>query len=75
MKSVDNLIFSLESKGSSCSFTEGTDGWETGLNVLECNNSREFIDKIWNHPRTQAFRNHLEKCVYSGCESCPIYEI
>lgn len=75
MKSVDNLIFSLESKGSSCSFTEGTEGWKNGLNVLECNNSQEFIDKIWNHPRTVEFRENLINSVYNGCRSCPIYDI
>lgn len=84
--SVAKMVSSCESSRESsyinyrgeyfpCSFTEGTEGWENGLNVLECNNSQEFIDKIWNHPRTQAFRDHLEKCVYSGCKSCPIYEI
>ena len=58
-----------------CSFTEGTEGWETGINVLECNSTQDFIDKVWNNPRTIEFRNNLIKNVCNGCRSCPIYDI
>lgn len=58
-----------------CSFTEGTQGWEKGLNVLECNSPQDFINKIWNHPRTETFRNRLLEEVYNGSKSCPIYSI
>ena len=58
-----------------CSFTEGTEGWEKGINVLECNSTQDFIDKVWNNPRTVEFRNNLIKNVCNGCRSCPIYDI
>ena len=58
-----------------CSFTEGTEGWETGLSVLNCEN---FVDNIWNNPRTVEFRNKLietKKNNKFGCRNCPIYTI
>lgn len=58
-----------------CSFTEGTEGWEKGINVLECNSPEDFINKVWNNPRTIEFRNKLISEVCNGCKSCPIYEV
>lgn len=83
---VKNYIEACESSLSSsytnsygeyfpCSFTEGTEGWEEGINVLECNSTQDFIDKVWNNPRTVEFRNNLIKTVCNGCRSCPIYDI
>lgn len=51
-----------------CSFTEGTPGWETGLDVLHCN---DFITDIWNNPKTLLFR---EKLLMNN-RHCPIYNI
>ena len=51
-----------------CSFTPSTPGWETGINVLEC---EDFIKDVWNNPRTIAFRNKL---IANDC-NCPIYKI
>ena len=58
-----------------CSFTEGTKGWEKGINALECNSTEDFINKVWNNPRTVKFRNKLISDVCNGCRSCPIYDI
>lgn len=58
-----------------CSFTEGTKGWEKGLSVLKCNN---FVKDIWNHEKTENFRNKLletKKNNKFGCRNCPIYKI
>ena len=51
-----------------CSFTEGTKGWETGIDVVNCNN---FVDDVWNNSRIQNFREML---LLNG-RSCPIYNI
>lgn len=51
-----------------CSFTEGTYGWESGLDVLNCN---DFIKDIWNNPKTVKFRNTL----LLNNRHCPIYTI
>jgi MoaA/NifB/PqqE/SkfB family radical SAM enzyme len=63
-----------------CSFTENSKGWETGLNVLTCEN---FAKDIWNNERVVAFRNSLisssSKCINCKsqkiCRSCPIYDV
>lgn len=51
-----------------CSFTEGTEGWETGLDVVGCEN---FIDDIWNHEKTKEFRKKL----LDKNRNCPIFEV
>lgn len=63
-----------------CSFTEGEDGWETGLDVLACD---DFIQDVWEHPRTLGFRYNLlsttQGCTgcknQSICRSCPVFDI
>lgn len=60
-----------------CSFTENwvEGGWEqtAGINVLEAEN---FIDDVWMHPRTVAFRNALigNKDI-QGCRNCPAFAV
>ena len=52
-----------------CSFTEGTDGWETGLTIKD-----DFMKEIWFHNRTQKFGDSVKKC--RSCNiGCPIYTI
>ena len=61
-----------------CSFTEGEGEWETGLDVLTCN---DFMKDIWNNPKTQLFRGELMAppvgcvgCVsQSICRVCPTF--
>lgn len=85
-KEVSNCVERCESTLSSsyinvdgeyfpCSFTEGTEGWERGIDVLTCKNTEEFIDKVWNNPRTEEFRKKLIEEVYDGCRNCPIYNV
>lgn len=73
--SRESAYISTDGEYFPCSFTEGTEGWEEGINVLECNSTQDFIDKVWNNPRTVEFRNNLIKTVCNGCRSCPIYDI
>lgn len=62
-----------------CSFTEGTPGWETGIDVPS---ARDFLSGVWHHPRLEAWRSNLIKSAdgcscdkKSGCRACPIYDI
>jgi hypothetical protein len=48
-----------------CSFTEGEGEWETGLDVLHC---QDWDHDIWNHPRSLLF--HSESCG-SAKSLCP----
>jgi MoaA/NifB/PqqE/SkfB family radical SAM enzyme len=77
----ESTLFSsyINAKGEffPCSFCEGTPGWETGINVIEC---KDFIKDIWMSERVISFRNKLIesskkcKCKFSeGCRSCQIY--
>lgn len=54
-----------------CSFTEGQPGWETGIDVLGCD---DFVKDVWKHPRAEEWRNRLlgstQGCV--GCSSQPL---
>lgn len=51
-----------------CSFTEGTLGWEKGIDVVNCEN---FVEDVWRHPRTHNFREVL---LMNDCH-CPVYNV
>lgn len=51
-----------------CSFTEGSEGWKSGISVVE---AEDFVSDVWYHERTQAFREKLWGCN----RHCPIYEV
>ena len=54
-----------------CSFSPNTEGWKTGLSVLECD---DFLKDIWFNERTRNFSEGVIKC--RNCsQSCSIYEI
>ena len=55
-------------QGFPCSFMEGTEGWETGINVLE---AEDFVHDVWNHPRIVHWRNRL----LEKCRHCPVYKV
>ena len=54
-----------------CSFSPDTEGWETGLSILECN---DFINDIWQHKKTKKFRDRVIECRVCN-QSCTIYNI
>jgi len=54
-----------------CSFMEGQEEWEEGIDVLKANN---FIDDVWDHPKTKEFRNKVIACRIAN-KSCPQFEI
>lgn len=63
---VDGLFFP-------CSFSENTEGWEEGIDVVGCD---DFINDVWNHEKTIAFRNKLlHNCDENKCRNCPLYNV
>lgn len=59
---------------SPCSFTEGENDWEQGLNVLTC---EDFVKDIWMNAKTELFRQELllstkKDPLCQGCKSQPI---
>lgn len=61
-----------------CSFMEGEGDWKEGISLKDVNSAEEFIDKVWNNPKTLHFKDCLlktrEKNCY-GCRECPYYEV
>jgi len=63
-----------------CSFTEGTPGWETGIDMA---NVSDFFKDVWYSKRITDWRkkllNSTDNCtlcdVQSECRACPIYDI
>lgn len=65
-----------------CSFCEGEQrynvDWTEGINVLECSSTDDFLDKIWNNPKTNQFRDILKstaKCNKFNCRTCPMFNV
>jgi radical SAM protein with 4Fe4S-binding SPASM domain len=72
---LESSYINVDAEFFPCSFTEGTEGWETGISVIEHKN---FIENVWNSPRVYQFRNKLlatKSCNKFGCRECPIYKI
>lgn len=51
-----------------CSFCEKVDGWVEGLSVVDC---EDFLEDIWNHEKTEKFRNNL----LQNDRNCPVYDL
>lgn len=61
-----------------CSFCEGEGDWKEGINVLDCTSTDDFLDKVWNHEKTERFRNILLHTACNNkehCRTCPYYEV
>lgn len=79
VESCESSLFSsycnVEGKFYPCSFAEGTEGWEEGLDIVNCNN---FVEEIWDHHLTVKFRKSLLKTQIvnkHNCRECPIYNL
>lgn len=56
-----------------CSFSEKSQNWETGIDVVGCN---DFINDVWNNARVQEFRKNLINDLdCNQCRHCPIYDV
>jgi len=51
-----------------CSFGEGAEGWETGIDVVNCG---DFLKEVWYNPRVEEWRNKN----IANCRNCIFYEI
>ena len=54
----------------SCSFCENQPGWETGIDVVGCDN---FLKDVWYHPRVKSWRKELLNSSCNGCRKCIMY--
>jgi len=67
--SIYSSYLNVSSEYFPCSFSEGTDGWETGLTIKD-----DFMKDIWFNQKTQDFRKKVKNC--RNCNiACPIYDI
>ena len=65
-----------------CSFTEGTPGWEKGIDLLDPS-VKDFSKDVWESARLGKFRGKLlassigcSRCgMQPHCRSCPIYDV
>lgn len=72
---LESSYINVDAEFFPCSFTEGTEEWETGISVIE---NKNFIENVWNNPRVYQFRNKLlatKSCNEFGCRECPIYKV
>jgi MoaA/NifB/PqqE/SkfB family radical SAM enzyme len=63
-----SFYIDVEGRGYPCSFSPGTPGWETGIDVL---NSSDFLQDVWFDKKVVEWREGLLKC----SRSCPIYKV
>jgi len=54
-----------------CSFSEGGDKWETGLNIAECD---DFLKDIWFNERMLDFACKARECRKCNI-GCSIFDI
>ena len=63
-----SLYVSVDGKYYPCSFCEGIDDWNEGIDII---NTKDFLKDVWYNKYTEKFRNALIK----GKRSCPVYQI
>lgn len=64
-----------DGKAYPCSFCDGQDKWENGIDVVNC---EDFVKDVWNNERTKEFRSKLlatAKYNDLGCRTCPMFEV
>ena len=54
-----------------CSFIEGTEGWEYGIDVASCS---DFLEDVWNAEHNVNFRNGCLECETNDI-ACQVFEI
>lgn len=65
---IFSLYMDVNGHAYPCSFSPGTPGWETGIDV---NSATDFIAEVWNHPRLLEWKKRLWKSS-SACTHCPM---
>jgi len=69
--SIYSSYFNVKGDYFPCSFIEGTEGWEDGLNVID---GKDFLNEVWWNKKTNNFRGEVINC-RKICKSCPVYDI
>ena len=70
-----SFYVNVEGKAFPCSFMEGEDGWEEGIDLTD-EKYKNFTTQVWNHPRILEWRQNAIRCINcNGCNQCPHYEI
>jgi hypothetical protein len=54
-----------------CSFYEGCEEWNSGIQLLGVKNQEEFLNNVWNSSRLIQWKNKL----LNNERSCPLYQI
>lgn len=69
------IIVNSDGKAFPCSFMEGEEGWEEGIDLTD-DKYKNFTTQVWNHPRILEWRESAIRCINcNGCNQCPHYEI
>lgn len=70
----ESFYCNAEGKFFPCSFLEGEnrDIWENGINMLSVN---DFLEEVWYHPSTVAFRNAVNEENGKECGNCCHFKI
>jgi len=63
-----SMYISVTGEFYPCSFMENSEGWEKGIDVLNCD---DFIKDVWNNPRTISWRKRL----LNNKRNCPVYDV
>ena len=72
---LESSYINVDGEFFPCSFTEGTEDWTTGTDVVNC---EDFIKDVWNNPRVNAFRDMLIDTKSNNkfnCRECPLFNI
>jgi hypothetical protein len=66
-----SMYVNTEGRFFPCSFVEGTEGWEKGIDMTETDN---FFGDVWYNNDTKSFREKVIDCRNCG-KSCPIFKV
>ena len=66
--SLFSIYINVKGEAFPCSFIEGTQGWERGIDMLQVTN---FQKDVWYDPRMVTFRTRL----LHNKRNCPVYKI
>jgi len=66
-----SMYINTKGKFFPCSFVEGTEGWENGIDVIENSN---FFKDVWYNESTKSFRDKVIACRNCG-KSCSTFDV
>lgn len=64
---IFSMYINVEGIYYPCSFTEGTDEWEEGIDILKV---KDFLSEVWYSKKVTIFKNKCIECRNNGI-SCP----